>query len=124
MNKIYIAGPMTGIPKFNFPSFDAQARLYRRLGYVVFNPADHDRQLLGKPEDWEPKEEDSIGSWKAWNPERFGYCPTLREMLGNDLAWIAQEATHINMIKGWENSRGARAEHALAVALDLVILYD
>lgn len=38
--KIFIAGPMTGIPEYNFPAFfEAQAKL-EALGYEVANPAD------------------------------------------------------------------------------------
>ena len=47
----------------------------------------------------------------------------LRIMLGSDLAWICREADAIAMLPGWEKSYGARAEHAVAVALDLQIIY-
>lgn len=121
MKKIYIAGPMTTIPFFNFPSFDRWRGRYEEIGYEVFSPADHDRELLGKSLSWTPSVEDSTANWKSWNiPD----APSLRRMLGDDLAWIAAEATHMFMLKGWENSRGAKAEHALAVALDLTIIYE
>lgn len=120
MNKIYVAGPMTGYEKFNFPMFDTAAKFYRKKKFEVFNPADHDRFLLGKPVDWMPEESDSVGPWKFWG---IPNSPSLRQMLGADLQWIANNATHIVMLPGWENSRGARAEWALAVALDLEILY-
>lgn len=122
--KIYIAGPMTGYEKFNFPEFDKWAAVYRHKGYEVFNPADHDRELLGKEKGWLPKEEDSEGSWKYWaSGVTKGKLPTLRDMLGADLKWIAAEADAIHMLPGWENSRGANAEWALAKALDLKIFY-
>lgn len=121
MNKVYIAGPMTGHEYFNFHAFDDQRDNYLAKGFEVFNPADHDRELLGKPQDWYPDNDDHEGSWKYWAIEG---APSLRTMLGDDLAWIAKNATHIHILKGWENSRGARAEHALAVALDLEIRYS
>lgn len=37
--KLYIAGPMTGLPEFNYPAFmDAERRLIE-AGYEVENPA-------------------------------------------------------------------------------------
>lgn len=123
--KIYIAGPMTGFKHFNFPAFDNEARRYREKGYEVFNPADHDRDLLNKEHDWLPSEEDSEGPWKVWKASvTEGKLPSLRDMLGADLQWIAEEADAIHMLPGWENSRGANAEWALAKALDLKIHYS
>ena len=41
---IYIAGPMTGYPEFNFPEFfKAQAELEEQ-GWKVFNPASKDSE--------------------------------------------------------------------------------
>jgi len=125
-NKIYIAGPMTGLPQFNFPTFDTFRDVYERMGYEVFSPADHDRILLGKPKEWLPEESDSIGPWKQWSPSVIpvgGIMPTLNDMLGADLEWIAKNATHIAMTPGWENSKGANAEWSLAKALGLEIHY-
>lgn len=120
MKKLYLAGPMTGKPYFNFPSFDAHAEELRDLGFEVFSPADHDRELLGKPVGWLPTEEDSEGPWQKWS---IPNAPSLRKMLGDDTSYICNEATHIAFLKGWENSKGARAEWALANALDLEMIY-
>lgn len=38
--KIYIAGPMTGLPDLNFPAFHAAAKSLRDDGHVVVNPAE------------------------------------------------------------------------------------
>jgi hypothetical protein len=32
MKRIYIAGPMTGLPEFNYPAFNAEAQRLRGLG--------------------------------------------------------------------------------------------
>lgn len=112
---------MTGYEYFNFKKFDKARNYFEKKGFSVFSPADHDRTLLGKSENWIPKEEDSIGPWKMW---KMDGAPSLRRMLGDDLSWIAENGTHIYMLRGWEKSNGARAEHALAVALGLEILYE
>lgn len=38
--RIYIAGPMTGLPEFNYPAFNAEARVWRARGFEVENPAE------------------------------------------------------------------------------------
>jgi len=39
MAKIYIAGPMSGLPDFNRPAFHREANRLGKLGHVVLNPA-------------------------------------------------------------------------------------
>lgn len=39
--KLYIAGPMTGLPDNNYPAFHEAARDLRARGYEVANPAEH-----------------------------------------------------------------------------------
>lgn len=38
--RIYIAGPMTGLPAFNFPAFNWAASEWRAAGWEVLNPAE------------------------------------------------------------------------------------
>lgn len=44
MRRIYVAGPMTGLPLSNYPAFHAEAARLRSLGYEVENPADGAKQ--------------------------------------------------------------------------------
>lgn len=141
MKKVYVAGPMRGYPEFNFPAFFAASREAHNLvcpqpGFTdtddqlvvacnlhefgcstvqVFNPAVHDHLRYGEK------------VWKGLTGdlaelEPFGF--DLRETLGADLAWIAENADAIYMLRGWEKSKGARAEKALAEALGLEVMYQ
>ncbi|WAX22827.1 hypothetical protein MAJJADAN_00065 [Pseudomonas phage Amjad_SA] len=44
MKRVYISGPMTGLPDFNYPAFNAEAARLRALGYHVENPAENPEQ--------------------------------------------------------------------------------
>ncbi|PVU81534.1 hypothetical protein DDP54_15735 (plasmid) [Cellulomonas sp. WB94] len=106
---VYVAGPMRGIPGFNFPAFnDATARL-RAAGFAVFNPAERDIAHGFTGEGMTGFEDLNDGE------NRFN----LRDALNDDLSWIAQHADAICVLSGWENSAGAQAEMALAAALGL-----
>ena len=41
MNRIYIAGPMSGLPDLNYPAFNAMAAKLRAHGHHVENPAEN-----------------------------------------------------------------------------------
>jgi hypothetical protein len=49
MKRIYIAGPMTGLPDFNYPAFNAAAAAWREAGWTVINPAEAFDGDKGKP---------------------------------------------------------------------------
>lgn len=44
IQRIYLSGPMTGLPGFNYPAFNAEAARLRALGYHVENPAENPPQ--------------------------------------------------------------------------------
>ena len=39
--RVYICGPMTGLPLENYPAFNAEAARLRTIGYHVENPAEN-----------------------------------------------------------------------------------
>lgn len=112
---IYVAGPMRGIPEFNFPAFNAATAKLRAEGHVVFNPAEKDNERHGT--------DISKGNAKGCEHEAardHGF--NLRVALGDDLDYICREADAIALLPGWEKSKGANAEHATAVALGLEVI--
>lgn len=42
--KLYIAGPMTGYPDYNYPAFNVAAKMLQERGYEVENPASNPEQ--------------------------------------------------------------------------------
>ena len=84
MNKIYLSGPMTGLPNLNFPAFNAEAARLRGLGFEVINPA----ELNEGVEDWE-------------------------ECLRQDLIALLNCDT-VAILPGWQESKGAHLEMHVA----------
>lgn len=112
---LYIAGPMRGRPFFNFPAFHAAAKRLRDKGHTVFSPAERDEAKNGN--DFSTKYPTGSNEDAAAN----GF--NLREALCDDLMWICLHADGIALLPGWENSKGARAERAVAQALGLERIY-
>jgi hypothetical protein len=106
MPKAYVAGPMRGIPLYNFPAFDAAARLGRALGWEVISPAEMDR-AHGFSEHTQADGADVFTAEKT------------REFIRRDMNVLvnvlrAEDGDAIALLPGWEKSTGARAEKAIA----------
>ena len=106
---------MRGYPQFNFPAFFKAAGALEEEGFEVFNPAARDVAKYG---DAIYLGNDTGSTDVATKSVGF----SLREALAADLAWICEHADAIALLPGWEKSKGACAEKALAEALNLVIL--
>ena len=89
----YIAGPMTGLPEFNYPAFNAVAAELRNSGVDVVSPTELHDGDTSRPYDYYL---------------RLG----LKALLDCD---------EIVLLPGWENSRGARLELAVAEALSMKV---
>lgn len=102
--KIYIAGPMTGYPKYNFPMFD-ECKFYLLktidTSLAVLSPADINR-ANGIHEDSEVDNK------------------LLRNIFAKDVLAIAA-CDRMVMLPNWQMSRGARIEYQIARYLGLVI---
>lgn len=112
--RIYVAGPMQGYPDFNFPAFHYVAAFYRSNGHEVFSPADKDIEKHGA-------EALKSATGKLDDIKNSGF--SLREALAADTEYICLHADTIVMLPGWENSKGAQAEWALARALGHKFIY-
>jgi len=114
--KVYLAGPMRGIPYFNFPAFNKAAEALRAAGHIVFNPAERDNEHHGTD-----ISAGNVAGDEGLAEKQHGF--SLRDALGADLAWICAHAEAIALLPGWERSKGAKAERATADALGLSVMY-
>lgn len=95
--KFYIAGPMRGLPEYNFPAFRKAAKTLREHGHEVWSPAEHD--------------------------EANGFDPTsdearsLAEYMEHDLAEVCR-ADALVLLDGWWRSVGACLELVVAVVCE------
>lgn len=107
MKKIYIAGPMSGYPEFNFPKFFAVEAKLKAEGWHVFNPANKDDEagVVSNPSY-------ATGDAKVLMASGWSF----REVFKWDTDKVIS-ADAIYMLKGWEASPGATAEHAVAVVM-------
>jgi hypothetical protein len=113
---VYIAGPMRGYPAFNFAAFDEARDRAAALGYRVHSPADIDREAWGfcplESDESLHRANDIVSAWTASD---------LDEVILRDIKAI-MESTHIAMLRGWEDSTGAKSEYQLAVWRGIEIL--
>ncbi len=106
--RVYVAGPMRGLPEFNFPAFDKAALDLTVQGHDVVNPAEHDRDNGFDP----------AGMTGREDLTQHGF--DLRAALAWDLEQITR-CDAVFLLDGWQQSSGARAEYALAQALGLQV---
>lgn len=109
----YIGGPMRGHPEFNFPAFDSLAAYLRAKGWRVVNPAEHDREVIGRGR-LETAPGYAEGDTTTWATDTgFSFSDAMR--------WDIEQvllADAIVLLPGWQNSTGARYERMVAEATD------
>lgn len=92
--RVYIAGPMTGLPDFNYPAFHAAAAELRSQGLHVENPAEH-----------------GTVAGAEWS-----------DYLRYDIGRLATCGA-IYLLPGWEKSKGAQLEVHIARTLGMSIAH-
>lgn len=98
--RCYVGGKMTGVPEYNFPAFFAASKFMEEQGYEAINPAKMDLHYgytLEKLENLTPTE----------------FQEFLKGAMKRDLDAI-QGCDALVLLPGWESSKGARAEKAVA----------
>jgi nucleoside 2-deoxyribosyltransferase len=88
--KLYLAGPMSGLPDMNYPEFNRVAALLRAKGYEAMNPAENPEPLC-----------------KSW----AGYMRLA-------IAQLVQ-SDGVALLDGWDKSKGAQMELSIASQLDI-----
>lgn len=92
MKRIYISGPMTGLPELNFPAFHATAVSLRAYGHSVTNPAE-------------------------LNPDGASWGDCMRR----DITAL-MDCDTVTTLPGWEHSKGARLEVLIAERLGMTVV--
>ena len=95
--KLYIAGPMSGLPEYNYPAFFAAEQTLAAAGYNVLNPARNEPSKGNQ-------ESDGYASW-SWYMRR-------------SLEQIAK-ADGMALLPGWRSSEGAQLEVHIAHKLGM-----
>lgn len=100
--RVYLVGPMRGLPEFNFPAFRDAAYDLRARDIKVWSPAEHDVE-------------------QGFNPETGEGLKTLRDYMRKDLpAVLASDA--LVVLPGWERSVGAQLEVYVAHVCEIPVL--
>ena len=92
--RVYIAGPMTGLPDLNFPAFERAAARLRESGYTVISP-----------------HEVCPDKGMAW-----------ADALRRDIPALCT-CTVVALLPGWQKSKGATLEKAIADALGMRVIF-
>ena len=90
--RIYLSGPMTGLPELNFPYFAAMTATLRDAGHSVTNPAE-------------------------LNPDGGSWNDCMRR----DIAAL-MDCDTVATLPGWEHSKGARLEVLIAERLGMTVV--
>ena len=94
MTRLYISGPMSGLPFNNYPAFVSAELQLRALGYDVVNP--------------------------ATLPGHATHDQTWAAFMRVDLPALCT-CDAVALLPGWQASKGARLEHHNALALGMRI---
>lgn len=99
---LYIAGPMSGLPDYNYPAFRDAASILAKAGYGVLNPVDNEKKRTDDTR------------WVADNHAPWSWY------MRRSLEQIAV-ADGMAVLPRWQNSKGASLEVDLALQLGMKV---
>lgn len=114
MTRVYISGPITGLPNLNKDAFDNEERLLKEAGFEVFNPHSISPPSEEEKAEWKLEHdtglfpEPSVRLWQYYMRICVGQIPLCDSM---------------RMLPNWQNSKGAVWEHKIAMMLGLEVTY-
>lgn len=91
IKRVYVAGPMSGLPNFNKDAFAAAAHQLNQLGFTAVNPF----------------RDDDV------NGDELAKGKTYESILAQSLSLLLT-CDAIYLLDGWEKSHGAQIEYHLA----------
>lgn len=95
--RIYIAGPMRGYKDFNFPAFHKAEEVLTDSGWTVLSPASRDMEE----------------GFDTGTPENELTQEDMERWIKRDIGMVF-EADAVCLLEGWQHSKGALVEVALA----------
>lgn len=104
IRQVYIAGPMTGCKDYNFPAFRAAAARLRAAGYEVVNPV----EIV-----------ESLGGAIAYEASA-----AVRAKVHDEEAMAIASSSIFYMLRGWERSKGTKAELRAALSYGLELMLE
>lgn len=97
--KLYLAGPMSNIPAFNFPAFDRACERLRAANLEIVSPHEHDTPATQKAARASVDGKSLGGGAESW-----------AECLARDVVLIGDVCDGIIFLPDWNKSRGAKLE--------------
>jgi hypothetical protein len=97
---MYLAGPMTNIPRFNFPLFDSVAQELRDQGFDITSPAEEDG----------PRVRDAVWDSETGNPADLPKTFNYGETLSRDIRIVLDKVDGVCVLPYWQSSTGACME--------------
>jgi len=99
--KIYVAGPMRGVPQFNVPLFHFASKMLRDRGHFVVSPAEADAPEIQAM---------ALASLDGVFTPEMKTHETMGEILGRDVRLVIDEIDTVVFLPGWARSTGAKLE--------------
>lgn len=111
----YLAGPMSNLPKFNFPAFMEHAGKLRETGLNICNPAEFDHEIARSIL---ASKDGSHRKLSANLKKRGLNALTWADCLRRDIVYVGNpNCQGVIVMDGWEFSQGAQFETYVAYKL-------